>query len=585
MAKVGTYDFGGVATKANVLCSDGRKIAKDAFQENYGKKVPLVWAHGHDSPENVLGHAMLEGRDGDVYAWCKFNQTPAGAHSREIVKHGDVEALSIWANRLVEKNKIVHEGVIREVSLVLSGANPGAKIDFINFAHGEDGIVDDEAIIYYDAKDFSLEFEHADTAPDAAPAKTEASGETVGDVLNTLDEKQKTVVAALIANLLGEAAGGDVQQADKDSTDTNFEEEGDKVMKKNVFNNEEGDKEPKRKTLTHDQFKTIVEDAKKTGSFREAFLAHAGEYGIGNIDYLFPDAKAVGAPEFVKRDMGWVSRFFNATRKTPFSRIKSLSADITVETARALGYVKGALKKEEYFAMAKRTTGPTTVYKKQKLDRDDIVDITDMDVVNWLKAEMRLMLDEEIARAGLIGDGRAAESEDKIDETCIRPIWKEASLYVHNVELESTVSALDMIDAIAAARSEYKGTGNPVMFCTPATLTSMLLLRDSLDHRLYRTVGELAAELRVSDIVEVPLMDGCERTLGSGQTERDVDLVAIIVNPSDYVFGADKGGSVNMFDDFDIDYNQYKYLIETRCSGALVSPKTAIVVEKKQAQA
>jgi hypothetical protein len=577
MAKTSNYDFGGIATKANVVCSDGRKIMKDAFQENYGKKVPLVWAHGHDDPSNVLGHAMLEGRDGDVYAMCKFNETPAGKNAREIVKHGDVEALSIWANRLVEKNKIVHEGVIREVSLVLSGANPGAKIDFINFAHGEGEEVDDEAIIYYDAKEFNLELAHAD-----APAP-EAKGETVADVLDTLDEKQKEVVGALIASLLNESADS-IAQGDEDESGSNFnEDKGEKVMKKNIFNQEADKKEEKKSTLTHDQFKTIVEDAKKLGSFREAFLAHADEYGIGNIDYLFPDAKLIGAPEFVKRDTGWVGRFFNATRKTPFSRIKSMTADLTVETARALGYVKGALKKEEFFSMAKRTTGPTTVYKKQKLDRDDIVDITDMDVVNWLKAEMRMMLDEEIARAGLIGDGRAGESADKIDETCIRPIWKEAELYVHNVELESSVTPLEMIDLVAAARSEYKGTGTPTMFCTPATLTSMLLLRDSLDHRMYRTVAELAAELRVSDIVEVPLMTGCERTKGSGQTEHDVDLVMIIVNPSDYTFGADKGGSVNMFDDFDIDYNQYKYLIETRCSGCLVSPKTAIVVEKKQA--
>ena len=570
------FDFSGYATKASIKCSDGRTIMKHAFKDQDGVIVPLVWQHNHSDPGNVLGHAKLEDKDGDIYAYCAFNETPGGQNAKTLVEHKDIVSLSIFANDLVEKNKLVHTGVIREVSLVLAGANPGAKIDYISLAHGDDIVTsDEEAIIYMNQELEVKELAHADEEPEPA-----AKEKTVGDVLETLSDEQAEVVGALLA----QAAAGDLNGTDEvEQSALKSNTQGEKEMKSNIFNKKSEDKEASTKTLTHAQFSAIVAEAQKTGSFKQALLAHTVTYGIENIDYLFPDAQRVGDIEFVKRDMGWVSGWMSGTRHSPFSRIKSMSADLTFEDARAKGYAIGTLKKEEFFALSRRTTTPTTVYKKQKLDRDDITDITDMDVVAWLKSEMRMMLDEEIARAGLIGDGRAVESEDKINETNVRSVWSDVvgNFYTHRVELASDATALETIDAIAAARQEFKGTGSPKMFCTPSFVTSMLLLRDSLDHRLYRTTADLAAELRVSEIVEVDVMVGAERTVDS-DPEYDVDLCAIILNPADYVYGADKGGGVSMFDDFDIDYNQYKYLIETRLSGCLVKPKSAIIIEKLQ---
>lgn len=566
------YDFSGYATKANVKCGDGRVIMPEAFKESNGKVVPLVWQHMHEESTNVLGHALLEHRPDGVYAYCSFNESVQGKNAKLLVQHGDITALSIYANGLVEKSKNVVHGVIREVSLVLAGANPGAVIENVGMAHADGSVVDleDEAVIF-------TSFEGLDYPENIQHAESEDSEETVGDVFNTLSEKQKTAVAAIIAEIMDEES----DEGTKEEVEHSIIDEGEQVMKTNVFDGSAMEKET-RKHLTHDQIRSIFDTAQKVGSLKAAVLQHAGTYGIDNIDYLFPDAKTLtNEPSLISRDMEWVPQVINGTRHTPFSRIKTIHADITVETARALGYVKGNLKKEEVFALLRRITTPTTIYKKQKLDRDDIIDITDLDVVAWLKREMRMMLDEEIARALLVGDGRdpVADVDDKIDETHIRPIWKDDDLYAHKVTLASDDTVTEMIDAIITARTNYKGSGSPVLYTTTAFLTSMLLLKDSLGYRIYKTEQELAAALRVSKIVEVPVMDGLVRT----EDLTDYKLMGIIVNLRDYALGADKGGQVSMFDDFDIDYNQYKYLMETRLSGALLLPKSALVIEQEVA--
>lgn len=579
------FDFSGYATKAGLKCSDGRVILKDAFKDNDGMTVPLVWQHLHNEPSNVLGHAELENRDDGVYAYCTFNKTAGGQNAKMLVEHGDITHMSIYANNLVEKAKRVEHGAIREVSLVLSGANPGARIDNVTIQHGDGSEVDleDEAIIYTD-DDISLpEIEHADKQP----AANDSGDETVEEVFNTLSEKQKTVVYAII----DEITNGTDESGNATHSDDNKDEGDKKVMKKNVFENKgKVSKEEETFELTHEQVAEIFADAQKCGSLKESFLQHAQTYGIENIDYLFPDAKTVTPePILISREMAWVSKVFDGAKHSPFSRIKSLAADITVETARALGYVKGSLKKEEVFALLRRTTTPTTVYKKQKLDRDDIVDITDLDVVAWLKAEMRVMLNEEIARAQLLGDGRPLEvgevaNPDKIDETCIRPIYTDDAMYSHKVLIAPTAPATDptpeeVIDAIIAARVNYKGSGSPSLFIGTTWLTAMLLVKDTTGRRIYNTEQELAAVLRVSSIVEVGLMDGVHRDV-TQPVPATFDLIAILVNMKDYILGADKGGQISMFDDFDIDYNQYKYLMETRLSGALYMPKSALVFEK-----
>ena len=558
------FDFSGWATKANLKCSDGRTIMKDAFKDNDGKSVPLVWNHQHNDPTNVLGHALLQNRDEGVYAYCTFNDSEAGKTGKLLVQHGDVCALSIWANQLKQNlNNVVH-GNIREVSLVLAGANPGAFIDSI-IMHGEES---DEDAIIYTGEDIVLS--HSNESEDKKMDETDKNvetnkEETVADVFNTLSEKQKNVVYAIIGQALEEGEESD-----------NEESEGGNEMKHNVFDQTE---EKKNDVFSHDAMNAIISDGKRFGSLKESFLAHADEYGIKQIDYLFPEAKSLNnPPEFIKRETDWVSKVMNGVHRTPFSRIKSSFADITADEARAKGYIKGNLKKEEVFTLLKRSTTPTTIYKKQKLDRDDIIDITDFDVVAWLKSEMRMMLNEEIARAILIGDGRLSSSDDKINEQNIRPIASDAELYSVRVPVNVAASATTddkakaMIRAAVKARKEYKGSGNPTFFTTEDWLTDALLLEDTMGHRLYKNESDVAAAMRVSNIVTVPVMEGVKGPNGG-------DLIGIIVNLNDYNVGADKGGAINMFDDFDIDYNQQKYLIETRCSGALTKPYSALVLE------
>ena len=558
------FDFSGWATKANLKCSDGRTIMKDAFKDNDGKSVPLVWNHQHNDPTNVLGHALLQNRDEGVYAYCTFNDSEAGKTGKLLVQHGDVCALSIWANQLKQNlNNVVH-GNIREVSLVLAGANPGAFIDSI-IMHGEES---DEDAIIYTGEDIVLSHsnESEDKKMDETNKNVETNKEeTVADVFNTLSEKQKNVVYAIIGQALEEGEESD-----------NEESEGGNEMKHNVFDQTE---EKKNDVLSHDAMNAIISDGKRFGSLKESFLAHADEYGIKQIDYLFPEAESLNnPPEFIKRETDWVSKVMNGVHRTPFSRIKSSFADITADEARAKGYIKGNLKKEEVFTLLKRSTTPTTIYKKQKLDRDDIIDITDFDVVAWLKSEMRMMLNEEIARAILIGDGRLSSSDDKINEQNIRPIASDAELYSVRVPVNVAASATTddkakaMIRAAVKARKEYKGSGNPTFFTTEDWLTDALLLEDTMGHRLYKNESDVAAAMRVSNIVTVPVMEGAKGPNGG-------DLIGIIVNLNDYNVGADKGGAINMFDDFDIDYNQQKYLIETRCSGALTKPYSALVLE------
>ena len=566
------YDFSGWVTKNNLKCSDGRTIMKDAFKHNDGQKVPLVWNHQHNDPNEVLGYVLLHNQDEGVYGYGTFNDTESGQTAKLLVQHGDVNALSIYANQLRQSMSNVTHGNIREVSLVLAGANPGAYIDSI-IMHGEES--EDEAIIYSGE---DIEIYHADgddksgeNKEEKEPMSEKNDGKTIGDVFDTFTDEQKTAVYAIIAQIM-------------DDSKTEKDEGGNKEMKHNVFDNENDNQE---NTLTHDAMNTIIADGKRYGSLKESFLAHAQEYGIESIDWLFPEAKTLNnPPEFIKRDTGWVSGVMSAVSHTPFSRIKSAFADITEDEARAKGYMKGKLKKEEVFSLLKRTTTPTTIYKKQKLDRDDVIDITDFDVVSWLKAEMRMMLDEEIARAILVGDGRLSSSDDKINESNIRPIWKDEELYtIHSYVTkgatnDETIKAF--IRSAIKARKDYKGSGNPVLYTTEDVLTDCLLLEDSMGRPLYESEEKLRTTLRVSKIVTVPVMENLKRT---DTTNGEVELMGIIVNLKDYNVGADKGGAINMFDDFDIDYNQQKYLIETRCSGALIRPYSAIAIEAKAASA
>ena len=579
------FDFSGWATRNDLKCSDGRTIRKDAFKDNNGQKVPLVWNHQHNDPLNILGHALLENRQEGVYAYCTFNETEAGRDAKLLVEHGDVSALSIYANQLKQRGSDVIHGAIREVSLVLAGANPGAFIDSV-ICHGEES--EEEAIIYTgeDSSLFHAECDKKEETKEEKPVenekkttesekkttesekKTTDSEETVGEVLDTLTEKQKTAVFALIA------------QALENADNSNDDDEEEKEMKHNVFDQ---DKTTKENVLSHSDIESILSDAKRSGSLKESFLAHTATYGIDQIDTLFPEPKSMNTPpEFIKRDMDWVAGVINGVHHTPFSRIKSMFANITEDEARAKGYIKGNLKKEEVFTLLKRTTTPTTIYKKQKLDRDDILDITDFDVVAWIKGEMRMMLDEEIARAILVGDGRLTSDDDHIPEQNIRPVWKDDDLYTIKTKITVSTTATDddkakaMIKAAVKSRKNYKGSGNPVLYTTEDFLTNCLLLEDTQGYRLYKSEQDVATAMRVSKIVTVPVMEGLTRTDSESKTRT---LMGIIVNLKDYNVGADKGGAVNMFDDFDIDYNQQKYLMETRCSGALIKPYSAIALE------
>lgn len=606
------YDFSGYATKVGLKCSDGRTIMQDAFADGDGKKVPLVYQHLHNDPKNIIGHAILENRKDGVYAYCSLNDTESGKIAKALVEHGDISALSIYANSLIQKaNNVIH-GVIREVSLVIAGANPEAYIDNLAFEHADGSIATDETEAFICAgvfSDDSIEMSEDFTNSISHVNKEPEEKETLGDVFETLNEKQKTVVYAMIAHAL--EAGEEIEKNEEDEDSVKHSNtKGDNVMKKNIFENMDSTKNPTiNKSLTREGLREIFNDARQSQStlknaflshgyatIRDAFndyenqneaLAHASNpYGIDNIDYLFPDARSMtNTPSFIKRDTEWVNKVFGAAKHIPFSRIKTVLADITADEARARGYVTGKKKVDEVITLLKRTTDPQTIYKKQKLDRDDIIDITDFDVVIWLRMEMRMMLEEEIARAQLIGDGRNPVSDDKIKEDKIRPIATDEDIYTIKIVLDDDTSTADMIDAIVLGRKKYKGTGVPTFFTTPDISGDMLLLKDFNQRRIYNTEADLAAGLRAKEIVEVPVMENMVRIITPATEEQDgvqERLIGISVNMNDYSLGADKGGNINMFDDFDIDFNQYKYLIETRCSGALTMPHSAIAYWKRE---
>ena len=600
------YDFSGYATKVGLKCSDGRTILPDAFQDSDGKTVPLVWQHLHDEPGNILGHAVLENRKDGVYAYCSFNNSVNAADAKEAIMHGDIKALSIYANSLIEKGKNVIHGAIREVSLVIAGANPEAYIDNLAFEHGDGSIVKDETEAIISAND-RLELYHAENKEEEEE-ENKKEDPTVAEVFETLNENQKTVVYAMIAQAI--QTGDEIKEPDKEVKQSAIKKESKEIkqsiegdttnMKKNVFENTNNeDSSITHDALSKEELQQVFIDARKSQStLKNSFLAHGFEtiseayaayegnvsntlkHSVDNIEYLFPDYKTLtNAPAMVAPREEWVTKVFNAARHIPFSRVKTVVADITGEEARALGYVKGNEKTEEVFALLKRTTDPQTVYKKQKLDRDDIIDITDFDVVAWLRNEMRGRLEAELARAMLVSDGRSAASDDKIIETKIRPIATDDSLYTipvvvspeDDADTEPTTS--ELIDAIVRARKDYKGSGTPSLYIRTDLLGDMLLLKDSLGRRIYNTMEELSSALRVKEIVDVPVMDNI---VNPDALAPYSELAAILVNMADYALGADKGGAVTMFDDFDIDFNQQKYLIETRVSGALTLPHSAI---------
>ena len=563
------YDFQGWATKNNVVCSDGLTIMPDAFKHNNGKKVPVIWNHDHTDPTNVLGHGILEHRPEGMWIYGSFNDTEKGQIAKELSQSGDLDSLSIFASQLRKIGPRVANGDIKEVSLVLAGANPEAKIETV-LRHSDDGTED--AYIRFIDEDNKLIIQHSDE--DEYYEEEEDMASDLDEIIDGMTDEQQEAVAFL----LGQAIGIDDDDDDDDDDYEEYEddyEEDDEDMKHNYFQGDNmGD------VLMHsDTIMAAISDGRRFGSMREAFIAH----GITNLEVMFPDAMdALNGPVLKSREMSWVQNVMSNTHHSPFARIKTVVADITEEEARAKGYIKGTLKKEEVFSMLKRTTVPTTVYKKQKMDRDDVIDITGYDVLMFLKAEMRVMLDEELARAFLVGDGRLVDAEDKIKEDCIRPIWKDADLYSVKVKIEAPVTARGddrakaFIRAIVKNRKQYKGSGSPTGYFPEGIITDCLLLTDTTGRDLYEDVEKLARKLRLKEIVSVPIMDGMTR-VAEGKT---LELLGEIVNLTDYNVGTDKGGEVNMFDDFDIDYNQQKYLIETRCSGALVRPNAALIVEQ-----
>ena len=620
------YDFAGWATRNDILCSDGRTIRRGAFSADNGKTVPLVWNHRHDDVDEVLGHALLEERDEGVYAYCYLNGTEKGQNAKEVVKHGDVVALSIFANRLKQQAGNVIHGAIREVSLVLAGANEGALIDSV-LEHGE--VSEDAAEIqfvgYGDIELYHADDEEEEMDEKEKNAQGESGEETVQDVYDTLSEKQKKVVAFLVGKAVEDATSGgdDMQHSDDDQNDD--EDDGDETiqdvydsmnekqkkvvaflvgkavedeedsneggtedMKHNVF----ADGEATQNVLSHAEFQEITRIGKQLGSLKaafeaaedEGFIEHAdGDYGITNIEYLFPEAKTINTtPEFIKRETGWVDKVLNGTHKTPFSRVKSIFANITEDEARARGYIKGKLKKEEVFSLLKRTTDPQTIFKKQKLDKDDIDDITDMNVVSWIKTEMQLMLKEETARAMLIGDGRLSSDDDKIQESHIRPVYNDADLYTVKVPVTVAANATEddiaraLIKAMVKSRKLYKGSGNPTFWTTEDYLTDALLLEDKMGHVLYDSEAKLATAMRVKEIVPVEVMEGQHIAITENGSTTEYPLIGVSVNFADYNVGTNGGAKTDFFDDFDIDFNQYKYLYETRMSGALIKPFSAI---------
>ena len=587
------YDFSGWATRNDLRCADGLIIREGAFKENDGMTVPLVWNHDHEDPYRVIGHALLENREEGVYAYGKFNETDLGKTAKIYVEHGDITSMSIYANQVQKQGPNVMHGLIREVSLVLAGANPGAYIEEV-IKHGEESN-GEEARIYtgldielYHAEEPNKKEEKGETNMAEEAKKTEnsgkapetkepAKGKTIGEIIEAMTQEQQNAVYALIGEVVEDLKD---EPDDMEEDDMEESEGGSKTMKHNVFDNEER----KEETLSHAEMTAILDDAKRCGSLKEAVLAH----GIQQIDVMFPDAQAISnEPEFIKRDDTWVTDVLGGVHHTPFSRIKTIFADITADEARAKGYVKGKKKIDEVFSMLKRVTNPTTIYKKQKLDRDDVLDINDFNIIPWLKGELRMMLNEELARAILVGDGRTSLSDDKIKEDNIRPIWTDDDLYTVKAAVEVAESATSQekakafIKACVKSRKEYKGTGNPTMYMPEDILTDCLLIEDKNERVIYDTVEKLAAALRVRRIVPVPVMENLKRTV----EEKTHILAGIYVNLADYNVGTDKGGEVNMFDDFDIDYNQMKYLIETRCSGALVKPYSAVAIEFVSTQA
>nr|DAY26135.1 MAG TPA: major capsid protein [Caudoviricetes sp.] len=584
-------DFSGYATKNDVRCSDNKVIRHGAFAAYDGKTVPLVWQHQHKDVANVLGHADLEVREDGVYAYAHLNHSDAGRTAREMVRNGDVKAMSIYATHVKARGNDVVHGELVEVSLVLRGANPGAYIDQVSIQHGDDGD-EIEAVMYTDAQiDFvshtdddeaedseveeTEDVEHAEEDPSDEESDGDGDDPTLGEIFDSMTEEQKTAVYAIVGQLVdAEDEEADTPDEDTAHSDTTTE---DTMAHQNVF---EGSKTEELPTLSHADVEQIFADAKACGSLKDAVLAHADQYGIKQIDTLFPDAKNLwNTPEFIKRKTDWVSSVVGAAKHSPFSRIKTQFADITADEARAKGYIKGNKKKDEVFTLLKRVTTPTTIYKKQRLDRDDILDITDFDVVSWVRGEMRIMIEEELGRAVLLGDGREASSDDKIKEENIRPIFKEDPLYAPRVILAKQTSTEDMLDSIVRAMDDYEGSGNPTWFAAPQTVTEILLLKDKMGHRLFNSMSDLADYVGVSKIVKVPLMKNLVRTSAKNGK---VDALGIIVNMTDYTIGADKGGQLFAAEDFDISFNQYHYLLETRLSGALTKVKSAIVVERKQ---
>lgn len=594
------YDFSGWATKNDLKCADGLIIRNGAFRANDGQKVPLCWNHEHNDPSRVLGHAILENREDGVYAYGYLNNTPGGKDAKEALRHGDIVALSIWANNLEKNGPEVLHGSIREVSLVLAGANPGAFVESV-IQHGEPMDEYDDEGIFHTGENLIL----AHAEPEQKKEEPEMANKSISDIYNEMTEEQKEAVAAIVGASIAHSAIEDEEEEEEmddveDDEEDEEEEKEEEKLKHNIFDQETDTMGGA--VLSHSDMKTIFETAKRTGSLREALndfvdsheeLAHAltidktgmetakgsQTYGFNDPEMLFPEFRAMSnQPEWLSRNMDWVNKVMSGVHRTPFSRIKSVYADITEDDARARGYIKGKQKKEEVFTLLKRTTEPQTIYKKQKMDRDDIIDITDFDVVAWIRAEMRVMLNEEIARAILIGDGRQSDSDDKIKEDKIRPIVKDVALYNTIVEVpndeDDQVRAKSIINKIIKARKNYKGSGNPTFFTTEDVLTDLLLLEDGIGHKLYKTETELATALRVREIVTVEPMEGYEVEISSTK----YPLIGVIVNLNDYNVGADKGGEINMFDDFDIDFNQFKYLIETRISGALIKPFSALTV-------
>ena len=592
-----TFDFSGYATRVDLKCSDGAIIREDAFKHQNGETVPLVWQHLHNGPENILGHAMLEHRKDGVYAYASFNDSEQGRNAKELVRHGDVKALSIYANKLVRRGVDVLHGAIREVSLVLSGANPGAYIDNVVIAHGDSYETSEDEAIIYTGLSFETQAETIEHADDSK--EPDMAEKTVGDIFETLTEEQKNVVYYMIGEALSEAGADDEAEhsAFYENDDYISHNDGEETitMTRNVFESlAHGTPMDEGLTLSHSDIKSIFADGERKNSLKEAVIAHATTYGIENIDLLFPDAKTIGSrPEFVKRRTEWVASVLTDTHHSPFSRIKTILADITEDDARAKGYIKASMKKEEWFTLAKRVTTPQTVYKKQKLDRNDILDITDFDVVIWVKEEMRLMLDEEIAAAALVGDGRSAGDPDKIkspsptaDGEGIRAIALDASYYAYKVEWDAAdADDVPFVDRVMTSLVDYTGSGSPKLYTSPQILAGLLVERDTLGRRMYSSRAELATAMGVSAIVDIPASilarANFETTAGAVTTTHS--LKGIVANLRDYTFGSDAGGKTTLFDDFDIDFNQQKYLLEARLSGTLTKPFSAATLWENSA--